>query len=120
MLVSNHKPLKTRNPPFLEEGEGTFFTAPQLATRLVEGVLPGQQQWALCLGTELEKRKKKSGVSMSLSVPLEHSHPKTLFEMTMALSLNSGSFPSNLHVSATFSFSIHSGKFWNLGILNKL
>jgi len=35
------------------------------------------------------------------------------FEMPMALSLNSGSFASNSNVSATFSFWIHSGKFWN-------
>jgi len=47
-------------------------------------------------------------------------HPKTLPEMTMALSLNSDSFPSNSHVSAIFSFWIHSKKFWNLGISNKL
>jgi len=40
-------------------------------------------------------------------------HTKTLFEMPMALSLNSGSFPSNSNVSATFSFWIHSRKFWN-------
>jgi len=35
--------------------------------------------------------------------------------MPMALSVNSGhgSFPSNSNVSATFSFWIHSGKFWN-------
>ena len=49
-----------------------------------------------------------------------HLHPKTLFEMPTALSTNSGSFPSNSHVSATFSFWIHSGKIWNLGISNKL
>jgi len=35
------------------------------------GVLLGRQLRALCLETELEKRKKKSGVSMSLSVPLD-------------------------------------------------
>ena len=29
-------------------------------------------------------------------------HPKTLFEIAMVLSTNSGSFPSNSHVSATF------------------
>jgi len=34
-------------------------------------VLLGQQLRALCLEMELEKRKKKNGVSMSLSVPLE-------------------------------------------------
>jgi len=33
-------------------------------------VLLGRQLRALCLETELEKRKKKSGVSMSVSVPL--------------------------------------------------
>jgi len=35
-----------------------------------EGVLLGRQLRALCLETELEKRKNKSGVSMSVSVPL--------------------------------------------------
>jgi len=34
----------------------------------------------------------------------------------MALSPKSGSFPLNSHVSATFSISINSEKFWNLGI----
>jgi len=38
-------------------------------------------------------------------------HPKTLFEIPMALSTNSDPFPSNSHVSATFSFSINSEKF---------
>ena len=36
-----------------------------------EGVLLGRQLRALCLETELEKRKKKSGVSISLSFPLD-------------------------------------------------
>jgi len=35
------------------------------------GVLLGRQLRALCLETELEKRKKKSGDSMSVSVPLD-------------------------------------------------
>jgi len=34
-------------------------------------VLLGQQLRALCLETELEKTKKKSGLSISLSVPLD-------------------------------------------------
>jgi len=34
---------------------------------------------------------------------MEQFHPKTLFEIDMVLSTNSGSFPSNSHVSATFS-----------------
>jgi len=46
--------------------------------------------------------------------------PKLWFEIAMVLSTNSGSFLSNLHVFATFSFWIHSGKIWNLGISNKL
>jgi len=37
-------------------------------------------------------------------------HPKTLFEIAMALSTNSGSFPSNSHVSATFSKVVVPGK----------
>ena len=40
-------------------------------------------------------------------------HPKTLIEIAMALSTNSGSFPSNSHVSATFSMLLRFGEFWN-------
>ena len=40
-------------------------------------------------------------------------HPKTLFEIAMVLSTNSGSFPSNSHVSATFSILLRFGKSWN-------
>jgi len=47
-------------------------------------------------------------------------HPKTLFEIPVALPPNSSSFPSNSNVSAAFSISINSGKFWNVGISNKL
>jgi len=36
-----------------------------------EVVLLGQQLRVLCLETELEKRKKKKGISMTLSVPLD-------------------------------------------------
>jgi len=40
-------------------------------------------------------------------------HPKTLIEIAMILSTNSGSFPSNSHISATFSILIRFGEFWN-------
>jgi len=40
-------------------------------------------------------------------------HPKTLFEIAMVLSTNSGSFPSNSHVSATFSIFLRFGESWN-------
>ena len=42
-----------------------------------------------------------------------HVHPKTLIEIAMVLSANSGSFPSNSHVSATFSILLRFGEFWN-------
>ena len=42
-----------------------------------------------------------------------HIHLKTLIEMAMVLSTNSGSFPSNSHVSATFSILLSFGEFWN-------
>ena len=42
-----------------------------------------------------------------------HAHPKTLFEIAMALSTNSGSFPSNSHVSVTFSILLRFGESWN-------
>jgi len=40
-------------------------------------------------------------------------HPKTLIENAMVLPTNSGSFPSNSHVSATFSILLRFGEFWN-------
>jgi len=40
-------------------------------------------------------------------------HPKTLIKIAMVLSTNSGSFPSNSHVSATFSILLRFGEFWN-------
>ena len=39
-------------------------------------------------------------------------HPKTLVEIAMVLSTNSGFFPSNSHVSATFSILLRFGEFW--------
>ena len=48
------------------------------------------------------------GIEISL-----HSHPKTLIEIAMVLSKNSGSFPSNSHVSATFSILLRFGEFCN-------
>ena len=46
---------------------------------------------------------------MTCQVPL---HPKTLFEIAMVLSTIRGSFPSNSHVSATFSILIRFGESW--------
>jgi len=40
-------------------------------------------------------------------------HPKTLLEIAMVLSTNSGSFPSNFNVSATFSILLRFGELWN-------
>jgi len=45
--------------------------APLLVVRLRGSVLLGLQLRILCLETELEKRGEKSGVSISLSVPLD-------------------------------------------------
>ena len=45
--------------------------------------------------------------------PVTQFHPKTLFEIAMVLSTNSGSFPSNSHVSATFSILLRFGESWN-------
>jgi len=42
-----------------------------------------------------------------------YTHPKTLIEIAMVLSTNSGSFPSNSHVSATFLILLRFGEFWN-------
>ena len=41
---------------------------------------------------------------------LHQLHPKTLFEIAMVLSTNRGSFPSNSHVSATFSILLRFGE----------
>ena len=43
----------------------------------------------------------------------QHFHTKTLIEIAMVLSTISGSFPSNSHVSATFSILLRFGEFWN-------
>ena len=40
-------------------------------------------------------------------------HPKTLFEIAMVLSKNRRSFPSNSHVSATFSILLRFGESWS-------
>ena len=40
-------------------------------------------------------------------------HPKTLIEIAMVLSTNSCFFPSNLHVSTTFSILLRFGESWN-------
>ena len=40
-------------------------------------------------------------------------HRKTLIEIAMVHSTNSGSFPSNSHVSATFSFLLKFGEIWS-------
>jgi len=42
-----------------------------------------------------------------------HAHPKTFIEIAMFLSKNSGSFPSDSHVSTTFSILFRFVKFWN-------
>ena len=40
-------------------------------------------------------------------------YPKTRIKIAMILSTNSGSFPSNSHVSATFSILLRFGEFCN-------
>jgi len=40
-------------------------------------------------------------------------HPNPLVEIAMVLSTKSGSFPSNSHVSATFSILRRYGESWN-------
>ena len=46
-------------------------------------------------------------------------HPKTLVEMAMVLSTKSGSFPSNSHVSATFSILLRFGESWSTTICER-
>ena len=46
-------------------------------------------------------------------IPESDIHPKNLFEIAMVLSTNSGSFPSNSHVSATFSILLRFWESWN-------
>ena len=49
-----------------------------------------------------------SGIDVALKV-----HPKTLFEIAMALSTISVSFPSKSRFSATFSILLRFGESWN-------
>jgi len=51
---------------------GVSLLLPPPFTTYRGSVLLGRQLRALCLETELEKRKKKSGVSIFLSVPLDN------------------------------------------------
>ena len=44
---------------------------------------------------------------------VEGSSQNSIFEIAMVLSTNSGSFPSNSHVSATFSILLRFGESWN-------
>ena len=53
------------------------------------------------------------------SIPLLHPHPKTLFEIAMALLTISVSFPSKSRFSASFSILLRFGGFWNLGLSHK-
>ena len=47
------------------------------------------------------------------AVVVVHIHPKTLIEIAVILSTNSCFFPSNSHVSATFSILLRFWEFWN-------
>jgi len=58
----------------------------------------------------LRKIVKKSSKKV---VKKDQVHPKTLIEIAMVLSTNSGSFLSNSHVSATFPILLRFGEFWN-------
>ena len=46
-------------------------------------------------------------------LPISEVHPKTLFVIAMVLSTNSCSFPSNSHVSVTFSILLRFGESCN-------
>ena len=62
------------------------------------------EMWITCLDPVSANSQKCAGSQF---------HPKTLIEIAIALSTNSGSFPSNSHVSATFSILLTFGEFWN-------
>jgi len=76
--------LVQKSPPgFFQTGSGAFLAAP--SAQVLDGTTHQKQ----------------------------HPHPKTLFEIAMVLSTKSGSFPSNSHVSATFSILLRFGESWN-------
>ena len=52
-------------------------------------------------------------IFLSIWVVRDYPHPKTLIEIAMVLSTNRGSFPSDSHVSATFSILLRFGESWN-------
>jgi len=52
-------------------------------------------------------------IRLATMSPLAHIHPKTLFEIAMALFTISVSFPSKSRVSATFSILLRFGESWN-------
>jgi len=61
----------------------------------------------------VSKKRTRPGSNASSRVGKDQLHPKTLVEIGMVLSTNSGSFPSNSHVSATFSILLRFGESWN-------
>ena len=58
-------------------------------------------------------------VNLFCDVELGEFHPKTLFEIAMALLTIRVSFPSKSRFSVTFSILLRFGGFWNLGLSHK-
>jgi len=65
----------------------------------------------ICRGTAVPSKNCRK--SLKKVVTKDQVHPKTLIEIAMLLSTNSGSFPSNSHLSATFPILLRLGEFWN-------
>ena len=76
--------------------------------------------WSVKIKKKLKKPLNQTNTVFRVSVDIwvregscRHFHPKTLIEIAMVLSTNSGSFLSNSHVSATFSILLRFGESWN-------
>ena len=67
----------------------------------------------MCVASDKDTTNLDSSESVAPFSKRRHSHPKTLNDIAMVLSKNRGFFPSNSHVSATFSILLRFGEFWN-------
>ena len=95
-------------PPGISNG--TSMTCPSGTRRLERAGCLYQTCWCQCpLLVPWDSYTHAGGFSFSR----DKLHPKTLIEIAMVLSTNSGSFPSNSHFSATFSILLRFGESWN-------
>ena len=124
MVLLNLRPkIGKRTDEALSLWHGTSFASDLFVTCLLQPVLvvagppfvvATAAVAAVARGARICSQVAKSWGSLRrVFLPVFGFHPKTLIEIAMVLSTNSVSFPSNSHVSATFSILLRFGESWN-------